>query len=969
MPPVDHPSVRARWKHPLLAALACAAALAVGEALVFRYLFAYGVSNVWNGDGLAQHFPALYYFRDTVGAFLADPSKGIASWSWRLGMGADTFTTLSYYLADPFSAISLLFPLRWAEYVYEGLYFLRITLAGLAAFAYLRSLKARDWTAVLGSLVYAIASFALVAGLKHPLFVNAMIWFPLVLLGIEQVLNGRRWYVLVVAVALSALSNFYFFYQISLIAVPYAALRYIELTPRGERWRRLWRAGGTTALLYALGALVASAVLVPVVSAVLASSRTEQSQVIGLLANPGFYRSYLIALLTPRPGPNSMYGGFCVLAVAIWPVLFMRKRNLTVKAMLVLFPVMLTFPFFGKLFNGMSYVGYRFLFMWGLFIAAGLALVLSDDRRLDRRELLVMAGGIAAGSLALGWAAHVTRLTLAATAGPVALGIAAWTIFALDTWFASRRGARPGAPPVRPEGPARDAATDVPPAEPPGRPAGFSVAAKVALVLLVFTNIAGLGLGTYSKRYASLLAGYVPLGQVLAKFTQNPGMTAGSLPGGPLARIDKQVSTRGTDFATSQSNDALVQGYAGISFYYSLLDDGLVRYIAGLQDRSVRMSFDFGGFDDRAALDTLAAVRYYVADPSGVTYVPYGFVRDGSIGGAELYRNRYALPVGFVYHAAVDSARYEALSALEKQQALLQGVVVDASVAPGVPRVSPMTGVVDVPYTVETTGSVRFDAAKNTLATTDKDTGVTLRFPAQPGAELYVQMEGASFRLNHSSYESELGPDLASIVGEFTDDPGGPGGSPNSPLHVDVSAGGPRKVQRLQAPLGAYYWGQTAVLANMGYSASGETSATFRLTEPASVTFSSLKVLALPMGDYAARVTKLARDGMSDVVVGNDTLSGTVAADGAGVLYLSIPYSTGWTATVDGVPAPIVRANVGFSGVAITGGTHQVVLRYRTPGLTAGLLLGGFGLVLFAAVVVLTERRIRGLEAPARKDG
>jgi len=65
----------------------------------------------------------------------------------------------------------------------------------------------------------------------------------------------------------------------------------------------------------------------------------------------------------------------------------------------------------------------------------------------------------------------------------------------------------------------------------------------------------------------------------------------------------------------------------------------------------------------------------------------------------------------------------------------------------------------------------------------------------------------------------------------------------------------------------------------------------------------------------------------------------------------------GWTASVDGVPVPIERANTVERAVWITDGTHRVSFSYRTPGRGLGFGLGALGLVAIGAVIVASRRR------------
>ena len=96
---------------------------------------------------------------------------------------------------------------------------------------------------------------------------------------------------------------------------------------------------------------------------------------------------------------------------------------------------------------------------------------------------------------------------------------------------------------------------------------------------------------------------------------------------------------------------------------------------------------------------------------------------------------------------------------------------------------------------------------------------------------------------------------------------------------------------------------------------------------------------------------------MPEYTVGTNTVSGSISLDQEKVLFLSIPWSQGWTATVDGESVDLMRADTAFMAIDLPAGTHDVVLTYRTPGLDLGLALTGAGLALAAVLVVTCERR------------
>jgi uncharacterized membrane protein YfhO len=89
--------------------------------------------------------------------------------------------------------------------------------------------------------------------------------------------------------------------------------------------------------------------------------------------------------------------------------------------------------------------------------------------------------------------------------------------------------------------------------------------------------------------------------------------------------------------------------------------------------------------------------------------------------------------------------------------------------------------------------------------------------------------------------------------------------------------------------------------------------------------------------------------------------------DRPGVLVLSEPYYPGWSATVDGKPAPLLRADYAFRGVALPAGKHTVEMRYRSRPTEIGLVfsvVGLFGLLALSIVKWRDGLVTRGDTAP-----
>jgi uncharacterized membrane protein YfhO len=72
----------------------------------------------------------------------------------------------------------------------------------------------------------------------------------------------------------------------------------------------------------------------------------------------------------------------------------------------------------------------------------------------------------------------------------------------------------------------------------------------------------------------------------------------------------------------------------------------------------------------------------------------------------------------------------------------------------------------------------------------------------------------------------------------------------------------------------------------------------------------------------------------------------------AGHVVLVDAYGAGWRATVDGQPAPLLRANVAFRAVPVPPGRHRIELLCRPASVVIGLAVS-----LLALVAVSIARR------------
>lgn len=95
-----------------------------------------------------------------------------------------------------------------------------------------------------------------------------------------------------------------------------------------------------------------------------------------------------------------------------------------------------------------------------------------------------------------------------------------------------------------------------------------------------------------------------------------------------------------------------------------------------------------------------------------------------------------------------------------------------------------------------------------------------------------------------------------------------------------------------------------------------------------------------------------------------NTFSATIDLPKNNYVFFSVPYDAGWTATVNGFNAEIIRVNVGFMAVKAYEGHNTIEFHYMTPGVQVGAIITGVSLLLLLAYV---GSRILYLRRPGRK--
>lgn len=89
-------------------------------------------------------------------------------------------------------------------------------------------------------------------------------------------------------------------------------------------------------------------------------------------------------------------------------------------------------------------------------------------------------------------------------------------------------------------------------------------------------------------------------------------------------------------------------------------------------------------------------------------------------------------------------------------------------------------------------------------------------------------------------------------------------------------------------------------------------------------------------------------------IIDNNGFSATVTRDKKSLVFFSVPYDTGWSATVNGKPVEVEKVNVGFMAVAVDKGVSDIRFNYRNTGLDLGVTVTVISAVIFIIYILIS---------------
>ena len=894
-------------------------------ALCFGVFFTFiqkGRSFIWATDGFKQHYLFLQNFHETI-------KNGFSTFSWNLGLGLDKIGQLSYYiLGDPFAYLSLLTPTQYLKYTYGILVIVRMYFAGLSFIAYCNYHKKSRFATLVGTIIYTFSGFMLFASVRHPFFANNAIWLPLMFLGIDKILKEDKYRLFTFVSAISALSNYYFFYMITIITFIYAIIKYWNEYNHGK-FKLFWQKFAKTALCYIIGVLSASILLLPTIYAFANNSRSID---IGFTYYPFGYYAKVLFMSDKAPFWTKI--SLCPLALVLLPISILNckknKESRTWLLNLLVYLIILLIPFLGSVMNGFSFQSNRWTFAFCFALSYLTVVNLRNSLTYSEREFKLVKNCIIIYFLLwfiLKSQAGVFPIVTAAFAFLFLIILVSRSLdfkeikknqyFRYTTDFKSEKSEK--------------------------------IKARVKTVLVgavcfytIFFAWETYSHGKYYKeflKYDQVEAKYDTLGNHIEHFAE-------------AINYIKENDTSTYRIATNipeSNNEAYRYGFNGLNTYLSVGNKYLSTLSKEILVLNNAKTNSLREFDSRPRITTLLGTKYYVVSKKDISYVPYGYelvyeIKDEKDDEktTQIYQNKNTLPVAVFYNNYTLKENYNALSPIEKEQALIKTAVIDDesrikdyNITNNKDLTSLLPKSREVNYKIKDPSEIIDEKQKvitpkknkNFFKLKIKDTDIN-------NCELYLLITGQKYS-THAEHS------------------------------ITVKYNGMKKLQLIRDKVTSPYYIETPnILYNLGYreNHNGSVSISFS-TKKGEYTYDDIKLIAVPINNYESDINNLKKTPFNITSFSSEKIAGTIDNKEDGILQIATSYTLGWTAYVDGNKVDTVNVNTGFIGIPLSKGNHNIELVYSTPYLDLGTKLSIIGLalmiILFAVEIIRHKKERR----------
>lgn len=324
-----------------------------------------------SGDGYRQNYRALLYYSSYLKDIFINIFKNhkliIPMWDFSIGEGSDVLQTLLIdTIGGPIDFLSCLVPLDYIYLYHDFSIILRLYLAGISfSFLFINKKETNIIGLLIGSLTYVFCAYGYLQATNFFFFLKPLIEAPIIIVGIEKVINNEKPYLLIFSVALTLIFNFYSAYIIGVVIAIYTIVRVLYIDESIKNRSRTF----LNIVLYAMiGILISAIITLPSIYSFIGNPRLGNSVSYNLFNSPKEIMNILSSFVV-NDFLVRLFGGYSLICLFSLFLLFTKNGNNLYKTLLIICFVILFSPTIQRIFNAMSYPTERWVWAFSLLIS------------------------------------------------------------------------------------------------------------------------------------------------------------------------------------------------------------------------------------------------------------------------------------------------------------------------------------------------------------------------------------------------------------------------------------------------------------------------------------------------------------------------------------------------------------------------------------------------------------------------
>lgn len=868
--------------------------------LCFFQFFVYGKSFC-SGDGITEHTAFLAFYGEWLRTIVYNFIHGkfiVPTFSFSLGFGADIISSLTWFcIGDPLNLLSIFVPKNGTYILFVFLAALRFYLSGISFIFYCNTHKFQKNIISFGAISYSFCGYALFVGIRHPYFLNPLIFLPLLCIGIDKILDRKSPVFFIIFSLLACVCNYYFFYMLSFFVFVYAAVRFFFVAKVERKFlcREFFTTFFRTFGFYMIAVMMAAFILLPSAYGFFTASRTTEKIEVDFFYSLAYYANLFSAVSSPA-SVGGFFGsiGFAPVVFAALVFLFTLNDKISKQLKIFISLGILFFicPFFGHFINGFNYITNRWCFAFAFLVCVSFVYVFPVFCKSSFKELKIPLLIAAIQNLLVIFSCILSQ----ARRQHYALCYIYSLAVLLVLYFLVKKR------------------KDI----------------RIFSLVSIFIGIVVIAFVRYSPYGLSYLDDFRESGIYKGNIEKNTDIEISKLNEADFFRYDEENKFT--------ANNAVVFGTHGTNYNYSISDIHLMQLYEELclaTTNNMRCS----SLNRRSALQKLFAVKYFVL-PTKTEYIPeyMTFVKefDTYAGKKKLYKLNNSLPFAVPYKNVLYADKnFENLNPIEKQELFLDAAVVydeKSKIKNEESEIKLNSKILHKSISFIENNDVKIE--DNKITTKKKNATFEIDFAGEEDSdskkELYLLFKNFYYTTDN---EEHVKPKITFVADsgkkesfsfELTS-------SNDSMGHNRMPCFGLQDCES-----GKFF----VTLENKGV-----------------YEFDEISVFVLDISERDKKFNSRYNDEISSLSFAENKILLETSLKEKQFVRFSMPYSKGWKIFIDGRETKAYRCDIAFIGTFVESGNHSVVLKYSTPFLNIGLVVSLLGLIILIVLCFCQKSR------------